>query len=249
VGFPRSGTTMVENILAAHSACITTDERPFTQNLVRALPGLTALDYPHALDLLDDGQCRVLRRQYWDDVRAFTGAAPGRRLLIDKQPMNMAYIGLLTRLFPGARIIVVIRDPRDVCLSCFMQAFTPNQAMSNFTTLPATVALYDRLMTFWQGVRAAIPLPLHEVRYDDAVADLEGAARGLVSFLGLDWEDDILRFNERVGDRYIQTPSYEAVSRPVYTSALERWRHYEEAIRPHREVLDRHARTLGYPTD
>ncbi len=241
VGFPRSGTTLVENILAAHSKCITTDERPFTQNIIRALPGMVGLDYPNAVELLNSDQIRVLRRQYWDQVEQFTGEQAGSRTLIDKQPMNLAYTGLLVRLFPGAKMIVVRRDPRDVCLSCFMQAFTPNQAMSNFCTLESTVALYDRLMSFWTGIESSVPLPRHEVVYEQAVGDLEGTARGLIGFLGLDWEPDVLRFNERVGDRYIQTPSYEAVSRPVYTSAIGRWRHYAEALEPHREVLDRHA--------
>ena len=250
VGFPRSGTTMAEQMLAAHSACVTTDERPFVQNIVRALPQhVPTLPYPACLDRLTPAQITALRRQYWDDVAAFTGRKTGSYTLIDKQPMNLAYVGLLSRLFPRGRMIVMLRDPRDTCLSCFMQAFTPNQAMSNFCTLEGTVRLYEAVMSHWLAIRASVPLQVLEVRYEDVVSETEAQARRLIDLTGLAWEDGVLDFHRRVGERFIRTPSYEAVARPVNAGAIGRWRRYAGRFEPYQSVLDPFVEAFGYTAD
>ncbi|MEQ8850646.1 MAG: sulfotransferase [Phycisphaerales bacterium] len=249
VGFPRSGTTMMEQILGAHPACVTTDERPFVQNLVRALPSVAGLDHPEALAVLDDGAASRLRALYDEQVTGFVGDVSGVDAIVDKQPMNLAYVGLLRRVFPGMKLIVVIRDPRDVCLSCYMQAFTPNQAMANFCDLATTVELYASLMSFWLNVRDALADDLLEVRYEDAIADTPAVAGRLLEFVGLPWTDDVLAFHEKVGDRYIRTPSSEAVARPVYDTSVGRWRRYRSRLEPHLDRLHPFVEAFGYASD
>lgn len=248
VGFPRSGTTMTEQILAAHSAIHTTDEKPYLEELrydwariVGANPDLGSM-----ADQLDIGAIRQLRKAYREKVEADQGAPMGSKLIVDKLPLNIINIGFINLIFPEARIIVAIRDPRDACLSCFMQDFALNSAMIHFLTLDRAVRFYAQVMGAWLHFRNIGTLSQITLRYEDTVQNLEFEARRIIDHLDLDWEPGILHFHRHAAERVIATPSYVAVTEPVHTRAIGRWKNYEKQLGPLLPILDPFLREFGY---
>ncbi len=249
VGFPRSGTTMTEQILAAHPRVLTTGELPLLNLLDQALRGPQKQDMAATPGLVAGADATMLNRLrdlYWDRARAATKEPIGERLFLDKLPLNIIDVGFINVLFPKTRLVVALRDPRDVCLSCVMQKFGLNVAMVNFLSLERTVAFYTQVMGNWLELRDRLTIPYLEVRYEDTVTDLPTHARKLIDFLGLEWDDAILGFHESARDRYILTPSYAAVTEPVHTRAVGRWRNYREHFEPHLEKLRPFVEAFGY---
>jgi len=247
VGFPRSGTTMTEQILASHPGVHTSGELPLLIHVDQALRGERPIDQTPALvEGMDAARVARLRQKYWDEVRAALPRPLRQALFVDKLPLNIMDVGLIQVLFPRARLIVALRDPRDVCFSCLMQEFQLNVAMANFLSLERTVAFYAEVMGMWLDVRRRITLPVLEVRYEDTVSDLEGHARAMLDFLGLPWDEGVLAFHEKARERTILTPSYEAVTERVHTKAVGRWRNYREAFAPHQETLRPFVEAFGY---
>jgi len=250
VGFPRSGTTLTEQVLAAHPALIGSDEAPFVGDLLRRLADLTGrtTPYPQVLGELDQNDAASLRDAYWAEVARHMGELGGRRL-VDKLPPNLVHLALIRRLFPAAPVIVALRDPRDVVLSCFMQSFEPNPAMVQFLDLADAARLYDGVMALWRAGRDVLGQRELTVRYEDTVADLEATARTMFGFLGLAWTDEVLRYAEKASEKTISTPSYADVTRPIYDRAAGRWRKYREHLAPVLPVLAPHVAAFGYPED
>jgi hypothetical protein len=153
---------------------------------------------------------------------------------------------MVYRLFPDARVIVVLRDPRDCCLSCFMQPFLPNQAMVNFLTLKQTVRFYAAVMDLWRHYRSELDLNYIEVRYEDLVEQFEPTARRLVDFVGEPWNDAVMKFFEHARTRDVRTPSYAAVASPIYSRAVGRWQHYHAQMEPVLEILQPYVAEFGY---
>jgi Flp pilus assembly protein TadD len=248
VGFPRSGTTMMEQIVGAHPDVITSDEAELLLPLRRALAdeGDDPDDVPAQLRLLDDAGVRSLRALYRTGVAERFGAdAPGRTF-IDKHPMQLADVPLIATVFPDARVLVAVRDPRDVCLSCFMQRFDLNGAMVNFLDIERTAELYDEMMDGWLHVRPMLSIDCVEVRYEDAVADLEGQARRMLELFGLPWTDDVLTFHERARRRVISNPSHAQATERVHTRAVARWERYAEHLAGVLPRLERYVEAFGY---
>ena len=249
VGFPRSGTTLTEQILDSHPGIVATDEAPLLPMLVEHVPQMLVdrPKFPAGLQDLTPDQVRTLRSMYWENASRFVGQADleGRHL-VDKLPLNLVNLPLVRRIFPEAKVITALRDPRDVCLSCLMQEFRPNVAMVHFYTLETTARLYVGVMDLWMRYREHIGLASIETRYEDLVNDLEGSARRLLEFLGMPWDDAVLAYTDRAKERLISTPSYEAVSRPIYKSSAGRWRNYEAQLEPVREMLQPFIEAFGY---
>lgn len=249
VGFPRSGTTLTEQILDAHPGVVTIDEQtPLTETIKQfralRLPG----DYPVGLERLTPDQVRRLRAFYW---KVADERKPGRdgRLLVDKLPLLILHLGIITRLFPRARLIVALRDPRDACLSAVMQVMTPNSSMAHLNALPKAIHFYARVMGHWLTLRERLPLPWIQSRYADLVSDPEPHIRRLIEFLGLEWNDAVLRHHEQVKGKSISTPSYETVAKPINTSSRGRWHHYESRFEGHLEPLRPFLEEFGYTID
>jgi tetratricopeptide (TPR) repeat protein len=251
VGFSRSGTTMIEQVLAAHGRVVTTDEEPILRVVKERLFTLTGApprgdDVPAALRAIDARGLAELRGLYWREAESFAGGPLGDRVFVDKLPLNIIDAGLVNALFPEARLLVVLRDPRDVCLSCFMQWFGLHAANVRFLTIEDTVAFYAEVMDLWLHVRPMLSLRWLEVRYEDVVRDLEGQARRVVDLFGLDWDDALLRFHEKARTREISTPSAAAVTEGVHGRAVARWRRYEKHLAPVLPTLARFVQTFGY---
>ena len=244
VGFPRSGTTLVEQALAGNSHLQVLMEAATAvrmRDIVAAMPD----GYPQAIGALDEFDRRYLRTAYFDAV-AGACTRDRQRLLVDKMPLQMTRAALIARVFPRARWVFLARHPADACLSCFMQNFAPNPAMANFHTLADTVQLYVRTMALWELYRERLGLVVHTVHYHRLVTDFDGQMAALCAFLGVPVEADQARFAERArSGRRIATPSYEQVSQPLHRGAIDRWQRYRTWLEPYlprlQPFIDRYA--------
>jgi len=228
VGFPRSGTTLLDNILASHPKVATLSELPAVQTMINALHGLPG-GYPDCLTSISEKQIAAAQKAYFDALAEEN--IPDGVLIVDKLPLNLIYGAALARIFPDAKFILALRHPCDACLSCLMQDFEPNDAMANFFTIDDTVDLYEKVMKLWLHYQEILPLQVHRNRYEDVVADFDPTVKSLLAFLGLDWMVEVKQFDKTARDRsHIRTPSYDQVSRPIYTEARYRWTHYEDQL-------------------
>ncbi len=245
LGFPRSGTTLLNTVLYSHSAIqVLEEEQTFAQALgmARRMPG----GYPHAMPGCDALDAQLLRETYWRAVDEHCTRRPGA-LLVDKFPFYLTLAGLIHVAFPRAKFLFALRHPCDAVLSCFMQNFRLNEGMANFRTLADTAALYHRSMRLWQAFRDKLPLDVHTVRYESLVEDFDGQVRALCDFLGLPWEASLRQFSTRALDRgKINTPSYEQVSQPIYTKSRFRWERYRRHLEPHLPLLRPWIERFGY---
>jgi hypothetical protein len=175
------------------------------------------------------------------------GRPPGERLLIDKNPSLQALIITFIRFFPEAKLIVALRDPRDVVMSCFMQPHCPISTGSvTFLNLEATVRTYTRVMGIWRKLAPLLKNQYLEVRYEDIVEDLESVARRTLNFLGVPWNDRVLDFNEHAKQKLVRSPTYADVTQPIYKRARGRWRNYQKYLEPYLEKLESFVKIFGY---
>ncbi len=228
VGMPRSGTTLVEQILASHPAVHGAGElADFNEQVVRMRgTGGGALRYPEDVPALTASRLRALGEAY---VAGLRGRAPSAERVTDKMPANFMFLGLIHLALPGARIIHVVRDPRDTCLSCYSKLFTAEQDFSyDLGELGRYYRKYAELMDHW---RAVLPAGrVLDIRYEDVVADLEGAARRLLDHCGLEWDPACIAFHQ--ARRPVRTASASQVRRPIYRSSEGRWRAYRDHLGP-----------------
>ncbi|HSX58770.1 MAG TPA: sulfotransferase [Tahibacter sp.] len=245
VGFPRSGTTLLETMLDAHPALACMDERAYLQDLVEYLQA-GGLDHPGDLGRLTPGQCAAMRAIYRERVARHVDWNASTRL-VDKNPLNLLKLPLIRRIYPHARIVLALRHPADVVLSNYMQNFRSPVFVALCETLRTTAEGYAAAMDFWIDQHALLGGDVFVSRYEDLVADLPARARALTEFLGVPWDDALLRPDAHARERgYISTPSYAQVAEPVNTRAIGRWQAYAEWIAPLRPLLDPYARRWGY---
>ncbi len=244
VGFPRSGTTLLEQILDSHPRLQALEEKPTVAAMENVFIEMAG-DNPHALAELTEADIRKLRSVYWQEVSRHI-KRDNSTYFVDKMPLNLVNAHLIWRVFPKAKFILAIRHPCDVSLSCFMQNFLINGAMSAFFTLEDAVNLYDKVMSLWLRIANALPLDCHRIRYEDVVADFEGQARDLLDFLGVGWDDAVLKFDEHAKKRRINTPSYHQVTQPIYQHAKYRWKRYAKEFDPLMAKLNPFIDYFGY---
>ena len=251
LGFPRSGTTLMEQVLLAHPGVASVDEEELLGETLRAMQQTIgrSLAYPDELGSLSDHERVALRRDYHRRLQAQLGlddqAWPAR--VVDKMPLNLVHVEFIRSLFPDAPLLVMLRDPRDCTLSGFMQSFVPTVAMIHFDSITSSATLYARVMDCWLQVRQLPDLRSLELRYEDLVDDLETQARRAVDHLGLPWDDAVLAYREGMAGRYISTPSRQDVARPIFARARGRWCRYQAQLEPVLPVLAPYVQALGYP--
>lgn len=247
VGFPRSGTTLTEQILAAHPRIFATDERELVREAIRAAGDLVGggFRYPLDIDRIEDGHLPAIRAAYRDAVRHLAGE-PGDRIVLDKLPLNLVHLGFIRRIFPEARILIALRDPRDVCLSALFQNFRLNTAMIQFLEIGRTADAYCAAMGQLLEFEQTLGLRTLRFRYEDMVADLEGEASRILDFLGLEWTGEMRAYAEKSAGRRISTPSARDVAAGLYKRALGRHRHYATELEPVADRLEPFVRKLGY---
>ncbi|HLN28274.1 MAG TPA: tetratricopeptide repeat protein [Gemmataceae bacterium] len=226
VGMPRSGTTLTEQILANHSQVHGAGELTFGREDFVRLAGASGLDNQafENLSRLDASTSQALANAHLERLRGLNDAAAR---VADKMPDNYLYLGLLATLFPRAKFVHCRRDLRDVAVSCWMTNFRSIRWASDPDHIVSRCQKYQRIVAHWQRV---LPVKVLDVEYEDTVADLEGVARRLVSWCGLDWEPACLAFHE--GKRPVRTASVTQVRQPIYSRSVARWKHYEKSLGP-----------------
>jgi len=233
VGLPRSGSTLLEQILASHSMVDGTMELHNILALAQKLRGRESdktSRYPAILHELEDDYFRRFGEQYIEDTRTYRGTAP---LFIDKMPNNFVHIGLIRLILPNAKVIDARRNPMACCFSCFQQLFGEGQEFTyGLEEVGRYYRAYVRLMDHWDAV-----LPGHVLRvmHEDVVDDLETQVRRILDFCELPFEENCIHFHKT--ERNIRTPSSEQVRQPIYREGVHRWRRFEAHLNPLREAL------------
>jgi tetratricopeptide (TPR) repeat protein len=241
VGLPRSGTTLVEQILASHSRVYGAGELRDAINLFNSLPqivGQPAADPFDCITALGSLAARALARKY---VARLDALAPqGTLRIVDKMPDNFKLLGLIALLWPKAHVILCSRDLRDIAVSCWQTSFSSNPWTNTWEDMAQRFADHERMLAHWKRTP---PLQWLDVVYEELVADLEGHARRLIDFVGLDWEPNCLEFHKT--PRQVRTASQLQVREPVYGRSVGRWRNYESMLEPLIEALRRHGVVLS----
>lgn len=242
VGFPRSGTTLLDTMLIGDARLVVLEERPLWTEVIDAAGSLDRLAS------LGEAEIERLRRLYFAAVDAHApGGAARDRIPVDKMPLNLARVPWLHRLFPQARFILSLRHPADVVLSCFFTNFQLNYAMANFLDLDAAARLYDRVMTAWEESRAAFGIAVHSIRYEDLIARPEAALRPLYEFIDLAWQPGTADHLEAARSRgYVASASYAQVTEPIYRRSQGRWTRYRDRLEPVLPLLAPWAERFGY---
>jgi tetratricopeptide (TPR) repeat protein len=237
-GHPRSGTTLLEQVLDAH-------------------PGVAAADEPgaflevlqpefHRSAKLSSPRVNQLRRLYLQALSQDLGSDVAGKVLIDKNPSPTARLPLWLRVFPELRVLIALRDPRDVMISCYFQNIPLNSTNVNFLSFERLAKHYADLMDVWLAVREWTGFEWRETRYEDLVANLEGEGRRVTEFLGLTWHEGQMRFYEQSARKQLYSPTYQDVTKPIYHRSVARWRAYEKYLAPILPSLEKYCRAFGY---
>lgn len=232
VGMPRSGTTLVEQILSSHPQVEGLGERLLLPSVVQTIPQVlgSTLPYPQCMSEFTGDAANSLADAYMREVDALVGNAGH---VTDKMLQNYEHLGLIALLFPGARVIHCTRNPLDTCLSCYFVNFRSDSfAAYDLSILGLHYRQYERLMAHW---RTVLDIPRMDVSYEDLIADQERVTRELLTFCGLPWDDSCLRFHET--GRAVVTASYDQVRQPLYRRSAGRWKHYDRHLGPLRSAL------------
>jgi Flp pilus assembly protein TadD len=244
VGFPRSGTTLLGQVLASHAHVETMEERTCLMDSAAEFFGSNAgLD---RLAALSGPELDPWRARYWQRV-AESGMTPSKPVFVDKMPLNAVFLPLIAKLFPDARILLALRDPRDVVLSCFRRRFAMNAGMYEFTRPDQAAAYYGAVMRLMQVYSEKLALATFQARHESLVADFAGEAKRLCDFLGLDYRDEMAGFAHRAQVRNIDTPSSAQVARGLSEAGVAQWRRYARELAPVFPVLAPFVARFGYP--
>ena len=248
-GHPRSGTTLIEQILDAHPEVLAFDEPvAFNQEITShiGLPSVGGESELQTLDALPASQRAEMRRRYIKSLLREIQGEPAARILLDKNPSPTMSLNVWLRVFPELKVIIALRDPRDVVISCFFLNIMLNSTNVNFLTLERTAEHYADLMDVWLRMRELGGFDWIETRYEDVVANLEAEGKRVTEFLGLSWHPDQARSHETARRKFLFAPTYHDVTQPVYKRAVGRWERYAEALEPIQSRLAPYCRAFGY---
>ncbi len=235
VGMPRSGTTLVEQIIASHPEACGGGELPYINRFVYNLPGSsgTSENYPECLQSVDGKMLDAMATEYLDHLKRI---CPDAKRITDKLPHNFMWLGMIEIMFPHARVIHCVREPMDNCLSLYTtRGFNAHHSYAfDLEKLGEHYRKYEEIMSMW---RNTLSLPMLEIQYESLVSDFENQVKRLVEFCGLDWNESCLHYHE--SERLSATLSYDQVRKPIYSSSVGRWRNYEDFLLPLKAALGR----------
>ncbi len=248
-GFPRSGTTLLEQMLESHSDVISSEEQDVLS--AEIFPNLSpvrdhTIPVTHVLQELTTQTIHAARADYLRDIEALLGEPVGPRLLLDKNPAMTLMIPVVLRLFPEMKLLVALCDPRDVVLSCFLRYLPLNPISVCYLTLDRLVDRYLLDMNAWLRYRELLDRGWLEVRYERVVEQTQAEARRVLEFLGLVWDESVLDHRRHALRNPVTSPTYQDVAKPIYTSAIGRWQHYQTQLEPVLIRLEPVAHLLGY---
>lgn len=257
IGFPRSGTTLLDQILSSHPAISVAEERPGVHRMLQKLGEIAGgaaegVDgfwndprYPACLSSLTADDIAALRAAFFEGHgRQEDGDG---KIFVDKLPLNILHAGIIRRVFPQAKFILALRHPCDSVLSCFMQQFNLNLTMAHFLDIGDAAKFYDGVFGLWAHYEGAVRPEAHSIRYEDVVADFRPTIGKLLEFIGAGWDEAVMEYDSHArGKGIINTPSYSQVTQKIYTRASGRWLRYREQMKPVLGILEPHARKFGY---
>jgi len=246
LGFHRSGTTLLEQVLRSNSDVTSLEERDALGDLAERY--LTSADGFERMASLAGPSLAVARAEYWRNVRGF-GVEPNGKVFVDKHPLNTIKLPLIARLFPKAKILFAMRDPRDVVLSCFRRHFEINAAMFQYLTLEGTARFYDAVMRVGDLARTTSSLEILEHRYETMILDFEGQTKAVCAFIGVPWDAAMKNFAATARGQDIRSPSARQVRRGLYAGSVGQWRRYRAELEPVLPILQPWAERFGYPPD
>ena len=238
VGFPRSGTTLLDTILRSHPNIEVIEEKPLVEGIIKLLNNFTNGKLENLKDI-DETKLEDIRNVYFSKREEFIKNKDSEKMYIDKMPLNIIYIGEILRVFPNAKFIFSLRHPCDCILSCFMQNFKLNDSMANFLNLEDSANLYNSVMNLWIKYTSIFSFKYHVLKYEDLVQNFEKSVKDVLEFLELNWADSILEFYKTAEKRgLISTPSYDQVNKPINTKAIDKWKRYEKYINNSYPILE-----------
>jgi len=247
-GHPRSGTTLLEQVLDAHPDALAFDEpSSFHQEVEKELRFKPLPAAADQLDTLPAARRAEMRRRYVKSLLRETPGQLSQRVLVDKNPSFTMSLNIWLRVFPELKVIIALRDPRDVVISCFFLNIMLNATNANFLSLERTAKHYADLMDVWLRLREMGGFDWIESRYEDVVANLEMEGRKVTEFLGLTWHPAQAQYHETARRKVLYAPTYHDVTQPVYQRAVGRWERYAEALAPVQVRLAPYCRAFGYP--
>jgi hypothetical protein len=248
-GHPRSGTTLLEQVLDSHSDITSAEETKAMHDdaylpLIRDFPEGTSI--LQALDSVPPSIIRNARENYFRCIELFLRRKIAGRLLVDKNPSLNLMIPMVVRVFPETKFLIALRDPRDVIISCFMQALPPTPISFAYLSLEGTVNQYANVMGFWLDMLPRMGNQWMYVRYEEMIHDLPVVAKSTLDFLGLGFEESVLKFYEHARAKRVISPSRDDVKKPLYKTAVGRWRNYQKYLEPYLPTLERFVKAFDY---
>jgi Tfp pilus assembly protein PilF len=246
IGFARSGTTLLESVLAAHDGAVTVDEKDLL-----AAANREYLSDGKGLDRLaqaGERELAPLRADYWERASGFVGDVAGK-VFVDKRPLGAMRLALIAKLFPSAKILFAIRDPRDVVLSCYRRQFLLNPSMYEFLDLAGAARFYAAVMRLAGVAREKFAQPWLDTRHEALVEDFDGETRRILEFLGLAWSADVRGFAEKAKELALWTPSSTQVVQGLNSEGVGQWRHYRAELEPVLPTLRPWIEQFGYAPD
>jgi len=234
VGMPRSGTSLVEQIIATNKYVFAAGEQEYIPRLVAGLSDKADIEdqYPDCIRNITEDDLIAYSNQFLASIVDIDAGAC--KIISDKMPENFLHLGFIELLFPGSRVIHCVRDPMDTCLSCYFREFSGSHHYAyDLTSLGSYYSVYRKLMAHWIQV---LSVPVHEVRYEDMVGDTESTCRNIFDFLDIEWDEKCLQYYK--SGRFVNTESQLQVTQPIYTKSVGRWKHYRDHIGPLLTALD-----------
>lgn len=243
IGFPRSGTTLLDTILRSHPQIEVLEEKPLVSNLLQIINKKTFNNFNNFKDFTDQ-DILSLREKYFFERNKLSN---NKKFIIDKMPLNLMHIVELNKIFPEAKYIVSIRHPFDCVLSSYMQSFEMNNSMANFLNLIDSAKFYDLVMSLWEKGKQKINLDYIEIKYEEIIINFNHTISKLLEFLELPWSDTVNEFYLTAQNRsLISTPSYDQVNQPLYKKSLNRWKKYNKHIDEIKPILNSWAKKFNY---
>lgn len=240
VGFPRSGTTLLDTMLMGHPNVVVMEERPVLARVEKEIGGFEAIAD------LDERGVRKAQDAYFSAAGDYVDLRDDA-VLLDKSPLTLNRAALVHRMFPNARFILALRHPADVVLSCFVTGFRLNASMANFLKLDTTAEFYDLTFRAWENANALLPLTVYPIRYEQVIEDPEAVLRPVVEAIGLPWHPNMLDHQRTAEGRgVISTASYAQVIEPLYRRSAGRWRNYRKHLEPILPILQPWIEKFGY---
>ena len=246
LGFPRSGTTLLDTILRSHPEIDVVEEKP----IIQTIENIISSKYKCSLSKiskLNDDQLINLRELYLENLMSYSTKSKKAKVLIDKFPFNTVCLPLINLLFPNAKIIFTHRNPYDTVLSCFQQAFEPNNAMANFRSIDSSAKIYDLTMKMWIEYKDKLDIKYITSKYEDLIEDFDSNILKVLNFLNIKWNKNIKNYRDTALKREkINTPSSSQVVQPLYKTSIEKWKYYEKFFKNSHLYLDQWKKYFNY---